>query len=226
MMQATSLLRLLQLASPSLPVGAYTYSQGLEAAIEEGAVHDGNSAHAWITQALGVVADFEAPILWRLLKAFSTRDDAAVTSWSECFVASRDSAEFRAETIQMGYSLSKLVAELKVADDSLLRTMASQSEIPLPTAFAYAAEALKVPHEAALLGMLFSIVENQVLVCVKSVPLGQVSGQRLLLSLHGAIEATACHAQVLEDDELSNWAPGLSILSMQHEVQYSRIYRS
>ena len=226
MMQSTSLLRLLQLASPSLPIGAYTYSQGLEAAIEAGAVHDENSARAWITEALGVVADFEAPILWRLLKAFSARDDAVVTSWSECFVASRDSAEFRAETIQMGYSLSKLVAELKVADDSLLRIMASQFEIPLPTAFAYAAEALKVPHEAALLGMLFSIVENQMLVCVKSVPLGQVSGQRLLLSLHSAIEAAACHAQVLEDDELSNWAPGLSILSMQHEVQYSRIYRS
>lgn len=226
MMQATSLLRLLQLASPSLPVGAYTYSQGLEAAIEEGAVQDESSARAWIAEALAVVADFEAPVLWRLLKAFSARDRAAVIYWSECFIAARDTVEFRAETIQMGYSLNKLVAELKIADDSLLKIMANQPEIPLPTAFAYAAEALAVPHEAALLGMLFSMVENQMLVCVKSVPLGQVSGQRLLLSLHGTIEAAARHAQALEDDELSNWAPGLSLLSMQHEVQYSRIYRS
>lgn len=226
MMQATSLLRLLQLASPSLPVGAYTYSQGLEAAIEEGAVQDESSARAWIAEALAVVADFEAPVLWRLLKAFSARDRAAIIYWSECFIAARDTVEFRAETIQMGYSLNKLVAELKIADDSLLKIMANQPEIPLPTAFAYAAEALAVPHEAALLGMLFSMVENQMLVCVKSVPLGQVSGQRLLLSLHGTIEAAACHAQALEDDELSNWAPGLSLLSMQHEVQYSRIYRS
>ncbi|SFW15905.1 urease accessory protein UreF [Nitrosovibrio sp. Nv17] len=226
MMGSASLLRLLQLASPSLPIGAYTYSQGLEAAIEAGTVGDEHSARIWITEALGVVADFEAPILWRLLKAFSARDAAAVSYWTECFVASRDTVEFRAETIQMGYSLGKLVADLRIADDTLLDILSAQSEVPLPTAFACAAEALAVPHGVAVLGMLFSMVENQVLVCVKSVPLGQVSGQRLLLSLHPPIEAAANHAQQLEDDDLCNWAPGLSLLSMQHEVQYSRIYRS
>lgn len=225
-MKSTALLRLLQLASPSLPIGAYTYSQGLEAAIEIGKVKDEDSAYAWIDKSLSVVADFEAPILWRLMKAFSARDADAVAHWTECFIAARDTAEFRAETIQMGYSLAKLVIELKVADDLSLEILTSQPEIPLPTAFACAAEALSVPHEAALLGMLFSTIENQVLACVKSVPLGQVSGQRLLLSLHPALEAAAHYAQGLEDDELSNWAPGLSLLSMQHEVQYSRIYRS
>ncbi|MDE2388379.1 MAG: urease accessory protein UreF [Betaproteobacteria bacterium] len=225
-MQSTLLLRLLQLASPSLPVGAYTYSQGLESAIERGAVHNESSARAWITEYLTIAADFEAPIAWRLLKAFSQRDAASVHYWSGCFIAARDTAEFRAETIQMGYSLAKLVTDLNIADDSLRAILADQSEIPLPTAFACAAEALAVPHQAALLGMLFSMVENQVLACVKSVPLGQVAGQRLLLSLHDEIEKTALRAQQLDDDELSNWAPGLSLLSMQHETQYSRIYRS
>ncbi|HEU4855164.1 MAG TPA: urease accessory UreF family protein [Nitrosospira sp.] len=225
-MQATSLLRLLQLASPSLPIGAYTYSQGLESAIESGAVKDESSARAWICESLGIIADFEAPILWRLLKAFSTRDREAVTHWTECFVAARDTAEFRAETIQMGYSLGKLVVDLKIADDALQKILTGQDEIPLPTAFACAAEALAVPHDAALLGMLFSMIENQVLACVKSIPLGQVSGQRLLFSLHPALEAASHRAQRLEDDELSSWAPGLSLLSMQHEVQYSRVYRS
>ncbi|SNX59144.1 urease accessory protein [Nitrosomonas ureae] len=225
-MQSASLLRLLQLASPSLPIGAYTYSQGLESAIEKGDVHNENSARAWISEALNIIADFEAPILWRLLKAFAERDVAAVSYWTECFIAARDTAEFRAETIQMGYSLGKLVTDLQVADDSLNAILANQSEMPLPTAFACAAEALGVPHEAALLGMLFSLVENQVLVCVKSVPLGQVSGQSLLLSLHSVIEEASVRAQQLNDDELSNWAPGLSLLSMQHETQYSRIYRS
>ncbi len=225
-MQSMALLRLLHLASPSLPVGAYTYSQGLEAAIEMEMVKDEASARAWIAESLAVVADFEAPILWRLLQGFSTGDLAAVTCWTERFIAARDTVEFRAETIQMGYSLGKLVMDLKIADESLLGLMTNQPEIPLPTAFACAAEALAVPHEAALLGYLFSMIENQVLVCVKSVPLGQVSGQRLLLSLHSEIEAAAHNAQRLEDDELSNWAPGLSLLSMQHEVQYSRVYRS
>ena len=225
-MQAATLLRLLQLASPSLPIGAYTYSQGLESAIEKGAVHNESSARAWISESLSIVADFEAPIVWRLLKAFSERNAEAVSYWSECFIAARDTAEFRAETIQMGYSLGKLVLDLNIADESLRAILANQPEIPLPTAFACAAEALAVPHEAALLGLLFSLVENQVLVCVKSVPLGQVSGQSLLFSLHPMIEKASHHAQSLDDDELSNWAPGLSLLSMQHEIQYSRIYRS
>jgi urease accessory protein len=225
-MRSNALLPLLQLASPSLPVGAYTYSQGLESAIEKGMVKDESSAREWIIESLGIVGDFEAPILWRLLNAFAARDTTAVTHWTESFVAARDTAEFRAETIQMGYSLGKLVADLKIADDDLLAILASQVEVPLPTAFACAAEALGVPNEDALLGMLFSVVENQVLVCVKSVPLGQVSGQRLLLSLHDAIEAAALRARMLGDDELSNWAPGLSLFSMQHETQYSRIYRS
>jgi urease accessory protein len=227
MMQAAALLHLLQLSSPSLPVGAYSYSQGLETAIEKCLVRDESTARDWIAQALQhIVARFEAPVLWRLLHAFAARDAQAVTMWTERFLAARDTAEFRAETVQMGYSLSKLVSDLKVGDDELAAILSAQGEVALPTALAYAAVALDVPFEAALLGMLFAWVENQVLVCVKSVPLGQVAGQRLLLSLRPEIECAAQTAQALTDDGLSNWAPGLSLLSMQHEVQYSRLYRS
>ncbi|MGN6704142.1 MAG: urease accessory protein UreF [Burkholderiaceae bacterium] len=226
-MQAAALLHLLQLASPSLPIGAYSYSQGLEAALERGLVHDQETARAWIAEMLhDVVARFEAPLFWRLLQAFAARDAAAVGCWTERFIAARDTAEFRAETIQMGYSLAKLAADLQLADAGLLELLQVQPEIPLPTALAYAAVALDVPHEAALHGMLFSWAENQVLVCVKSVPLGQVAGQRLLLSLRPELEAAARTAMQLPDHQLSNWAPGLSLLSMQHEVQYSRLYRS
>jgi urease accessory protein len=226
-MQAAALLHLLQLASPSLPIGAYSYSQGLEAALERGLVRDQQSARAWIAEMLhDVVARFEAPLFWRLLQAFAARDADAVACWTERFIAARDTAEFRAETIQMGYSLAKLAADLQIADDGLLELLQAQPEIPLPTALAYAAVALDVPHEAALHGMLFSWAENQVLVCVKSVPLGQVAGQRLLLALRPELEAAAQTAMQLPDRQLSNWAPGLSLLSMQHEVQYSRLYRS
>lgn len=226
-MQARALLHLLQLTSPSLPIGAYSYSQGLEAAIENGAVKHEDSACAWIVDTLHeVVARFEAPILWRLLQAFAERDADAVASWSARFIAARDTAEFRAETMQMGYSLSKLAADLHIGDDDLRGLMPSQLEAPLPTALAYVAVALNVPHDAALLGMLFAWAENQVLVCVKSIPLGQVAGQGVLRALQPELEAAAQTAQALTDDELSNWSPGLSLLSMQHEVQYSRLYRS
>ncbi len=231
MIQTTALLHLLQLASPSLPVGAYSYSQGLESAIEQGLVKNSATARLWISQQLvEVLACFEAPILWRLLHAFEKRDQATISLWTEHFLAARDTAEFRAETVQMGYSLGKLLVDLKLDDNqvdpALLACLQSLSEVPFPTALACSAVALKVPAEAALLGMLFSWAENQVLVCVKSVPLGQVAGQALLLSLTEALEAAAKTAQTLNDDELSSWAPGLSLLSMQHEVQYSRLYRS
>jgi urease accessory protein len=232
-MNAAALLHLLQFASPALPIGGYSYSQGLEAALEQGIVHDASSAHAWLRRYLHeVVAQWDAPVFWRLLKAFAARDGAAVALWSECFLASRDTAELRAETVQMGYSLIRLVAELGVAEPSLLALLGQQQdgraerETSLPAAFACAVDALDIPHDEALLALLFSWLENQVLVCVKSVPLGQVAGQRLLLSLRPDLEAAAAHARVLEDAELSNWSPGLSMLSMRHEVQHGRLYRS
>lgn len=226
-MHARALLHLLQLASPSLPIGAYSYSQGLEAALERGLVRDQASARSWIADALHhVVARFEAPVLWRLLQAFGAGDASAVAAWNERFLAARDSAEFRAETVQMGYSLGRLALDLELGGADLRAMLQQLPETALPTALAYAAVALDVPHEAALLGALFSWTENQVLACVKSVPLGQVAGQRMLLSLQPEIETAAALAMQLGDDGLSNWSPGLSLLSMQHEVQYSRLYRS
>lgn len=226
-MQASALLHLLQFASPALPIGAYSYSQGLEAALESGAVRDAASARHWIAEHLaGVVARWEAPLCWRLMQAFEQQDFDSVRRWSERFIASRDTAEFRAETIQMGYSLTKLLGELGVADGPLMTMLQSEPEVALPTAYACAVAALRIPREEALLAMLFAWAENQVLVCVKSVPLGQVAGQRLLLSLRAELEAAAVTAQSLQDDEMGNWTPGLSLLSMRHEVQYSRLYRS
>ena len=119
----------------------------------------------------------------------------------------------------MGFSLGRLLAELGLAP-------ASQDEEAYPAALARAVHALGIRHEDALLAMLFGWAENQVLVCVKSIPLGQVAGQRLLLSLRPEIELAARSAQALDDMDLSNWAPGLSLLSMRHEVQHGRLYRS
>ena len=225
-MNQNKLFSLLQLSSPSLPIGAYTYSQGLESAIDRGTVKDEDTAREWIIDSLRIVSDFEAPILVRLMKAYAARDTETVITWGECFIAARDTAELRAETVQMGFSLGTLITDLKLLDESLLAILTAQTDLSLPSAFACATEALSIPHEDALRGMLFSMIENQVLVCIKSVPLGQRAGQHLLFSLHSAIENAALQAESLGDDELTNWAPGLSLLSMQHEVQYSRIYRS
>jgi len=219
---AAALLHLLQFASPALPIGGYSYSQGLEAAIEQGLVKDAAGARAWIADYLHhVMATWDAPLLWRLMEGFTRGDMEAVALWSERFIASRDTFELRAESIQMGYSLVRLIAELGVADVSAL-----DDEVALPTAFACAVAGLAIPPADALLAWLFAWAENEVLVCVKSVPLGQVAGQRLLLSLRADLAQAAASAQLLPDEDLSNWAPGLSMLSMQHEVQHGRLYRS
>jgi urease accessory protein len=218
-----ALLHLLQFASPALPIGGYSYSQGLEAALEAGIVTDAASARAWIARHLHeVVAQWDAPLLWRLLQAHAAGDAAALAMWSERCLAARDTSELRAESVQMGYSLARLLEELNLAAPAPAR----EGDVALPVAYARAIAALAIPHDEALLAMLFGWAENQVLVCVKSVPLGQVAGQRMLLSLRPEIEAAALHARSVDDDGMSNWSPGLSILSMRHETQHGRLYRS
>jgi len=203
-----NLARLLQLASPTLPVGAYSYSQGLEAAVEAGVVHDAPSAEAWIADALEYsLGRFEAPLLWRMMQG---------EALNELFLAGRETAELRAETLQMGHSLAKLVSELGLGGVPL-------EEPAYPTVYAFAAERLKLDREAALLAYLWSWLENQVMAAVKAVPLGQTAAQRILLSLGGRLEAIARAAPSVS---LSNFTPALAALSARHETQYSRLFRS
>jgi urease accessory protein len=217
-------LRLLQLVSPSLPVGAYSYSQGLEAAIETGAVTDAASAGEWIGDVMQLaLGAMEAPVFLRLAGAWARRDLAAVREWNALFVASRESAELRAETLQMGYSLRALLRDLAVEDAQALEEF---DELAFPTAFTFAVVAWEIEPGEALQAYLFGWLENQVLAAVKAVPLGQTQAQRLLLDLARGIPPLAAAAAGAVDDELGNFAPGLAILASGHETQYSRLFRS
>jgi urease accessory protein len=219
-----ALARLLQLASPALPVGAYSYSQGLEAACEAGVVHDAVSAQAWIGDALRFsVAPMEAPVFLRLCYAWRSGDAAAVADWNELFLASREAAELRAETAQMGYSLRKLLVELGAPDAAPLDGL---DEIAFPTAFAYAVARWEIAPERALVAYLWAWLENQVMAALKAVPLGQTDGQRILLALGHRLVTVAEEAAAAGDDALANFAPGLALASSRHETQYSRLFRS
>jgi len=206
-----NLAKLLQLASPTLPVGAYSYSGGLEAACEEGIVTDAASAERWIGDVLEFsMARMEAPLLFRMMKD---------PKWNEVFVASRESAELRAETVQMGYSLNRLFKDLGLGEVPV-------DEPSFPAAFAYAAAKWKIEPEAALQAYLWAWSENQVMAAVKSVPLGQTDGQRILLSLGERIFSCVEKAMSMTDQDLGNFAPNLALLSARHETQYSRLFRS
>jgi urease accessory protein len=216
-------LRLLQLASPSLPVGAYSYSQGLEAAVESGLIRDSASARAWIGDVLSLsLASFEAPIVLRAMAAWAAGDADGAARWNGEFVAARETAELRAETLQMGYSLRNLLRDLG-EDIAALEAIA---ELSYPVAYASAAVAWKLEPREALEAYLFAWIENQMLAALKSVPLGQTDGQRMLLALADAVPAAIEHASRLQDEDLTNFAPGLALASSRHETQYSRIFRS
>jgi urease accessory protein len=214
------LVRLLQLASPALPVGAYSYSQGLEAAIEAGVVRDGASAGRWIGGVLDhSLAPMEAPVFLRLCGAWAAGDAAGAARWNGLFLASRETAELRAETAQMGYSLAQLLPRLDAGEVPL-------DEPSFPAAFAFAVAAWRIdPHEA-LVAYLWSWLENQVLAAVKALPLGQTEGQLLLASLGGQLDDVAQRAAQLDDDRIGGFVPGLALLSSRHETQYSRLFRS
>ena len=215
-----SLAKLLQLASPALPVGAYSYSGGLEAAIEAGVVHDAASAQRWIGDVLEFsLARMDGPIVFSLLLGFTEKDISKTEKMNEIFLASRESAEMRAETVQMGYSLNRLCRDLGLGEVPL-------AEPSFPAAFAFAASAWQVDPEAALQAYLWSWLENQVMAAVKAIPLGQTDGQRILLSLGSLLPSVANKAMNLRDQELGNFAPSLALLSAKHETQYSRLFRS
>ena len=221
------LVRLLQIASPTLPIGAYSYSQGLEWAVESGDVRDAASAHVWIGDVLEcVVAHGEAAVAWRLLAAAQRADWPALATWNAWFRASRETVELRAETEQTGGSLAKLLQDLDLLDAPVRPIVSTLAPITLPAAYALAARGFGIAADAALAAYVWSWLENQVLAAIKLVPLGQVAGQRLLTSLGARIPSVVMASSTLPDDDLSTFAPGLALASARHETQYTRLFRS
>ena len=220
----TALPQLLRLASPMLPVGAYAYSQGMEWAVEEGAVKDEKSAVRWIADLLCFnVGTLEAP-LWRgLYRAWQERDVDSARRLNERFVAIRETAEFRSETLQMGGALKAVLDATREIDTGLLDQIESPA---FPTAFSFAAHGLGVPLQEGLTGYLWAWGENQVSAAMKLVPLGQSSGQRILVHLIALLPEIAGKALAMPEGDLSNFSPGLAIASSRHETQYTRLFRS
>ena len=227
-MSQLALARLLQLASPALPVGAYTYSQGLEWAVESGVIRDEASAGRWIADLLRHgIGCYEAPMLAALMHAWQSGNTVEIAQLNDEFLASRESAELRAETLQMGFSLRRLLRDLR--DERLAPladTLDALPEVAFPTAWTALAAAWAIEPDAAVTAYLWSWAENQAMAALKAVPLGQAAGQRLLAKLALQIPAVAVDAQKRPKTAWSNFAPGFAIACACHETQYSRLFRS
>lgn len=227
---APALLQLMWLASPALPVGGFSYSEGLEAAVDHGHVTGEADARRWLLDQLALVLGrADGPLLASAWRAWRRHDAARISALNDWFIRTRESSELRQQAEQMGRSLTDWLRQRR-PDDPRVATLAALAPAPTwPLAFALAAAVTGAPLREALLAFGFGWSENMVQAAIKAVPLGQSAGQRLLQALADALPATvdaAIATAALGDAGRFGFTPMLAILSAQHEAQYSRLFRS
>jgi urease accessory protein len=226
-MQAAVLLGLLRLASPALPVGGFSYSEALEAAVEAAVVHDEASARHWLSDQLHLgLARAELPLVAAAHGAWVAHDRPRLAELNTWLLVTREAREMRAQSEQMGRSMLEWLRQ-QTPDDERVTTLAALAPSPTwPIAFALAAAQTGAAAHESLLAFGFSWAENQVQAALKSVPLGQSAGQRILARLAQELAPLAQTALTLGDEQRQAFAPMLAIRSSQHETQYSRLFRS
>ena len=217
-------LRLMQLVSPALPIGAFTYSQGLEWAVEAGWVRDTATLADWLEGLMDDgLAQLELPILKRLYQACEKEAFDAVGNWGRQLYSSRETRELRAEERNRARALITLLADLDIPQASAWREHLMHCQA---APFALAAVHWKIGLEDCLLGYAWGWMENQIAAAIKLVPLGQTDGQRVQLKLAERLPATVELALKIEDEDMGAGAPALAIASARHETQYTRLFRS
>ncbi|WP_374694542.1 urease accessory protein UreF [Hydrogenophaga pseudoflava] len=226
---AAGLLHTLWLASPALPVGGFSYSEGLEAAVDAGLVRDEASAAAWLADQLQLsLARSDLAVVAQAIPAWRANDLARIRALNDWVLRTRETQEFRLQTEQMGRSLQAWAQSLgEFGGGVLQRLQAADLQPPTyPVAMACAAAASGAPLADSLAGFAFGWAENMVQAAIKSVPLGQSSGQRMLARLVTEIPGAVAYAMALGDEDRQAFTPLLAILSARHETQYSRLFRS
>ena len=221
------LINALYLSSPALPIGAYSYSQGFEAAVEANIVHSETEVGEWILDGLReIVGPGEAAAVAWQHRFWTTKQFVEMQRLNAWFLTSRETAELRQETEQMGWSLTRIAVSLNWADELSRQELSNLAAIAFPTAFAFAAMANALSIDTALAAFCFSWVENQVGAALRCVPLGQESGQRLLRQIRPEIPKVVEKAIRVDRDEIVTFAPMLGIFSSRHETQAFRMFRS
>jgi len=226
-LSASALLKLMCLASPALPVGGFSYSEGLEAAVEAGLVSDEASAGRWLQHQLQLaLGRADLAVVARAFGAWQRGDLGRIAELNDWVRMTRETSEFRQQTEQMGRSLQVWLSQ-RQPDDPRVAALGALPPAPTwPVAFALATVHTGAPLREALLTHAFGWAENMVQAAIKSVPLGQSAGQRMLATLSDAIPAVVDAAIALPDSQRQAFSPMLAILSARHEAQYSRLFRS
>lgn len=222
---STAFLSLMQLTNASLPVGAYSYSEGIETLVEAVAIATATDLHHWLQQELqygGIQT--EAAILIRAFRAVQADQPSQLAYWNHWLSAIRETEELRQQSWQMGRALTRLLPELN--SDAHHWIEAAETPCNFAIAFAIAAVVQQVPPEMGIRGYLHSWASNLINAGIRLVPLGQTEGQILLHQLHPVIDQAVTDILALDDADLNSGSWGLSLASMQHETLYSRLFRS
>lgn len=222
------LLLLLQLCNSSLPLGAYSYSEGLETLVEEKQIIDSKSLNKWLVNELqyGSIR-VELAIVIRSYNCYFNKDLEGLLYWNNWFSASRETSELRQQSWQMGKSLLRLILSFEPENQSLSQVIKSFHEpCNYAIAFGIITAHWEIKIEDLLLGYIHNWVNNLINVGVKLIPLGQTEGQKLLLNINQEIIKNVNTILSLKDDELSSCSWGLSLASIKHETLYSRLFRS
>jgi len=218
------LLRLLQLVSPSLPIGGFAYSQGIEWAVEAGWIRSAEQLQAWLLDQLGnPMVDLDLPLLIRMHDATRVRDLVAMIRWIDWLLAARETSELRAEEANRGRALADLLVAWELAGVRDWKTTLARSQA---AGFAFAAAAWDIPVRNAAQGYAWGWLEQLVLAGIKIIPLGRAQGQQILQRLAAEVPAVVAKALTLADHEIGASTPALAIASSAHETQYTRLFRS
>jgi len=217
------LLRLFQLVSPSLPVGAYSYSQGLEWAVEEGMVTNEETASRWIDELLRhALVTTEGPVLIRMSHSWLAGDSEAVIFWNQFILATRETRELQNEDQFMGRALANVLEGLGL--NWPFQNVPVQ--LAFVTPYSLAAFNWGISADKMITGYFWGWLENQVLAAMKLIPLGQQSGQRILFNLSQSIPGYVEATFAIDDNAIGGAMPLWAIASSRHETQYSRLFRS
>ncbi|WP_252730819.1 urease accessory UreF family protein [Colwellia sp. E2M01] len=219
--------RLLQLCSANLPVGGFSFSQGLEYAVEMGWLTSPETTASWITINLEEsVAQTDLAILKRLFTALANHDLNDFDYWNTHLIACRESNELLLADLAMGKALIRLIKQLDTIDVSAYQEIIASKEISFVSAFALCAYIFKLDLISAQSGYCWTYIDNQVAAATKLVPLGQTQAQNLLFELTENTQQIIEKANSIVDDEIGTSLPHLAMASAWHETQYSRLFRS
>lgn len=216
---------LLQLTNSAMPIGGFSYSEGLEQLIEQKIIPDYNALKIWIEDSLNFgTIRLEACVLKRVYDAKRAHDKKSLFFWDEWLLATMEAEELRRQSLDMGRALQRLLTSLVNNDSPLEKYQPTLKNYA--SVFGEAIADWEIPLAPALYGYLYRWVSSTLDVGIKLIPMGQSAGQKCLWNIHPLLEEKVSELLSLSDEDLYSWNIGIVLASMHHETQYSRLYRS